>query len=348
MRGLVTILFVILAWALPLHAVSRGDSLSVMFWNVENFFDYFNDDGGDSDAEFSPHGVRRWTKRRFYAKCNAIAKTILWTGEKYGRLPDLVGLAEIENGFVLRKLLSETALRKLDYGIIHYESPDHRGIDVALLYRRSEFESLSSRPVHVSGSMGGDSLKTRDILVAVLRRGGKEFGILVNHHPSKYGGGDSDWRRDAAIRQMQAVGDSLRGAGVSYVISMGDFNDTPENVRCGDLLNLALPLAAKGRGSIRYNGKWELIDMFMVNPEIGNRCRMDILEPPFLMVWDNTHPGFKPLRTYTGPRYNGGVSDHSPILLRFAECSQDSSLLYTKEGGSKGSRLQRKFYSRNY
>lgn len=129
---------------------------------------------------------------------------------------------------------------------------------------------------------------------------------------------------------------------------MGDFNDTPENVRCGDLLNLALPLAAKGRGSIRYNGKWELIDMFMVNPEIGNRCRMDILEPPFLMVWDNTHPGFKPLRTYTGPRYNGGVSDHSPILLRFAECSQDSSLLYTKEGGSKGSRLQRKFYSRNY
>ena len=113
---------------------------SVMFWNLENFFDYRCDSLSVSDAEFSSFGDRHWTKKRFYTKCNAVAKAILWIGSDEGALPDVIGLAEIENAFVLRRLLGATALRKAGYKIVHYDSPDPRGIDVALLYRTSTQE----------------------------------------------------------------------------------------------------------------------------------------------------------------------------------------------------------------
>ena len=127
----------------------KGDSLVVMFWNVEKIieetlnlrdvrvFDYIDDGKGESDREFSSTGERYWTKKRFHAKCDAVAKTVLWMGDRYGRLPDVIGLAEVENRGVLARLLSSTLLRKYDYAIVHRESGDRRGIDVALLYRKS-------------------------------------------------------------------------------------------------------------------------------------------------------------------------------------------------------------------
>ena len=120
-----------------------SDSLLVMFWNVENFFDWTDQKAGDSDSDFSSDGSRRWTMKRFYRKCDAIAKTIMWIGDTYGRMPDVIGLSEIENRGVLVKLLHSTLLRKYDYNIVHRDSPDRRGIDVALLYRSGSFELLS-------------------------------------------------------------------------------------------------------------------------------------------------------------------------------------------------------------
>ena len=111
------------------------DSLLVVFWNVENFFDYHS----DSKPQY-------WTKGRFYAKCDAVAKTLLRIADRYGRLPDAVGFAEVENAFVLRQLVNTTALRKLDYRIVHYDSPDHRGIDCALLCRRSTLPLRAAPP----------------------------------------------------------------------------------------------------------------------------------------------------------------------------------------------------------
>lgn len=285
----------------------------VMFWNLENFFDYRNDTTSVSDAEFSSFGERRWTKKRFYAKCNAVAKAILWAGGTMGGLPDVVGFAEVENGFVLRRLLQVTALRKTDYSIVHYDSPDRRGIDVALLYRRSRLTLLDASPCHIYGA-DSSVMATRDILMAHFTGPGGDLAVLVNHHPSKYGGASSEPRREMAVRRLAFLADSLIGAGVTRVVAMGDFNDTPDAPAYTILpmVNLALPFHARGEGTIKYDGKWELIDLYFVSDSL-RESRMGILRVPFLLKADGT--GRKPLRTYSGPRYLGGVSDHCPVWL---------------------------------
>jgi len=298
----------------------RNDSLLVMFWNMENFFDYIDDGEGESDREFSSFGSRRWTKSKFNAKRNAVVKSIYWLADKYGRLPDVIGMAEIENARVLNRLLKGTTLTKADYGIIHYDSGDRRGIDVAILYRREILskESVSLRKVLYDG----DTLDTRDILHARLSGSSGTYDFIVNHHPSKYGGSIvSEGKRTAAVRSMLSLCDSLLKpeCKASGIVVMGDFNDTPDSRPLkiiGDMLvNKADSLYAAGEGTIRYEGKWELIDMFLVSPELEELTYMYIERIPFLMTYDKGHAGEKPLRTYIGPRYAGGVSDHCPILL---------------------------------
>ncbi|MBR6859222.1 MAG: endonuclease/exonuclease/phosphatase family protein [Bacteroidales bacterium] len=378
-----------------------GDQeLTLMFWNVENFFDWRNDSTTVSDQEFSAAGERHWTWKRFQAKANAFAKALLWVEGETGRLPDVVGLAEVENAFVLRQVLQKTALRKLDYRYVHYDSPDRRGIDVALLYRSSRLELLDSKPCHLYAA---DSLlATRDILLCVFRRivpvppsvfpgassvisdthsavpgtpsvirgtptavpgtptvipgltgnlpEGRDgvFAVLVNHHPSKYGGAsESEPRRRIAVERLRFLADSLSAAGIDRIIACGDFNDTPANpvfhLLEPTLRPLHLDLYRRGFGTIKYDGKWDLIDHIYVSPALaaasmsslsersspGNverqrnkvgegpsaQTRMQILRIPFLLTRDTVHSGEKPLRTYTGPRHTGGVSDHLPILL---------------------------------
>lgn len=284
-----------------------------MFWNLENFFDYRNDSTSVSDAEFSSFGPKRWTRKRFNAKCNAVAKTILWAGGKMGGLPDVVGFAEVENGFVLRRLLQGTALRKTDYAIVHYDSPDPRGIDVALLYRKSRLKLLDARPCHLYEA-DSSVMATRDILVAHFVGPGGDLAVLVNHHPSKYGGAASEPRRKRAVDRLASLADSLLSAGVVRVVATGDFNDTPDVAAYSELplKNLALPFHRRGEGTIKYDGRWELIDLFFVSDSLA-QSRMSILRVPFLLKDDGS--GQKPLRTYSGPRYLGGVSDHCPVWL---------------------------------
>ena len=297
---------------------SRPDTLNVMFWNLENFFDYRNDSTSVSDADFSPRGSRHWTKKRFYAKCNAVAKGILWASAQEGAVPDVIGLAEIENAFVLRRLIQATVLRKLDYKIVHFDSPDRRGIDVALLYRG--LKPLESHPAHL---FNADStiMATRDILISTFTtQQGDTVAFLVNHHPSKFGGAaTSEAWRNIAVERLKYLADSLQTLGIENIIAMGDFNDTPGNpvyhVVEPTLWNKAEQFHKKGRGTIKFNGKWELIDMFFVSEPIKN-AEMEILDIPFLQTQDKTSTGTKPLRTYSGPRYLGGVSDHCPIWLQ--------------------------------
>jgi len=291
-----------------------SDSLKVMFWNLENYFDWRNDSTSVSDAEFSGRGARRWTRKRFYTKTQAIAKTILWAGT-----PDVIGVAEVENAFVLRRLLDATPLRKLDYKIVHFDSPDPRGIDVALLYRSSRLELTEARPCHLYNE-DGTVMATRDILLAQFRTPeGADIAFLVNHHPSKYGGAAvSGPRRRRAILRLKELADSLLSAGTTRILAMGDMNDTPDNpdyqLLDPPLVNLAEPLHRQGEGTIKYDGAWELIDQFFVTPS-ARPGPMHILRVPFLTTKDPAHTGTKPLRTYSGPRYLGGVSDHCPIMV---------------------------------
>ena len=363
-------------WVGAMAAGEKGTGTTVVFWNLENFFDFKDDGTGESDAEFSATGARRWTKARFYRKCHAVAKTILWAG-----MPDAVGVAEVENRFVLTQVVSKTALRKLDYEIVHFDSPDPRGIDCALLYRASRLTLVSAKPCRVGAHVAGDaawgddavgeglvaSLRTRDILLAqFVTAAGDSLAVLVNHHPSKLGV-DTDWRREVAVARLRALGDSLAAAGWARIVAVGDFNDTPDNplfARLAPAFSLCRqtkwmaspsmvrdeglfseegptgrtftrngsappargtsrrepvgPSSEKTTGSIRFNGEWQLIDLCFVSPALADAASFSVLEPPFLTERDAAHSGEKPLRTYSGPRYLGGVSDHRPILVRIA------------------------------
>ncbi len=302
----------------------RSEQLFV-FWNVENFFDWTDHGMGESDAEFSSMGSRRWTRKKFYAKCDALAKTLLWIGDSYGRLPDVIGLAEVENRRVLQLLLESSLLRKCGYEIVHHDSGDRRGIDVALLYRNEVYdlsESFITTPQHE-----GEKLSTRDILTVRLRRktDGEQITFIVNHHPSKYGGSKaSEERRESVMINLSELCDSLlKTPENKQIVAMGDFNDNPDgqqfSILDGFMKNMALELHQKGEGTIRYEGRWDLIDMFMVSPELEESSVMEIVRVPFLMTREKKHPGEKPFRTYSGPRYIGGVSDHCPIVLLIGE-----------------------------
>ena len=305
--------------ALLLALATPRDTLQVLFWNVENYFDWRNDSTGVSDADFSSRGARRWTRKRFQAKTSALAKTILWVGSQQGALPDVIGLAEVENAFVLRRLLQSTALRKLDYRMVHFDSPDRRGIDVALLYRSSRLALLEARPFHLYQA-DSTVMATRDILLVRVRSpSGAQVAFLVNHHPSKYGGAAvSEPRRQSAVARLKQLADSLWAGGVHNILAMGDMNDTPANpvfrTLTPTLVNLAEPLYRAGQGTIKYQGAWELIDMFFAAPDLDTGP-MEILRIPFLTTRDAAYAGEKPLRTYSGPRYLGGVSDHCPIKI---------------------------------
>ena len=272
-----------------------------MFWNVENLF------------EGRPH---------FRDKCNGIAKTIMLAGDKFGGLPDVVGLAEVENAAVLRRLIGGTCLRKSDYAIVHYESPDRRGIDCALLYRRSRFRQVFSKPCHLRDS-AGRILPTRDILLAVLeplataglpsrRCIPESVAVLVNHHPSKVGK-DSGRRRAVAMARLLDLRDSLLAEGISRIIAVGDFN---EAVAPAAGVDLAYP---PGAGTIKFQGRWEKIDGCPVLE--GFSAREHIFAPPCLSEPDRRFTGIKPHRSWSGPRWNGGLSDHYPIILECLPCN---------------------------
>ena len=291
----------------------------MMFWNVENFFDWRNDSTTVSDQEFSAAGERHWTWKRFQAKANAFAKALFWVEAETGRLPDIIGLEEVENAFVLRQVLQKTALRKLDYKYVHYDSPDRRGIDVALLYRSSRLELLDSKPCHLFAA--DTVMATRDILLCLFQKDSAKIAVLVNHHPSKYGGAaESEPRRRIAVERLRFLADSLAALGIDRIIAGGDFNDTPDNsvfrLLEPALAPMHMDLFRRGLGTIKYDGKWDLIDHIYVSPALVPLAWMQILRIPFLLTRDTVHSGEKPLRTYTGPRHTGGVSDHLPPSAR--------------------------------
>ncbi len=312
------------------------DRYIIMFWNLENYFDTFNDPA-TSDDEFTPFGERYWSWKKFTSKRNNIAKVIISAGEinNLGKkqnhsevnYPSLVALAEVENRFVLEQLVRSTPLSLINYGIIHRDSPDERGIDVALLYRKEVFRPLSADFIYVH--LADSAAKTRLILYT---KGVFEdldtVHIFVNHWPSKFGGeAISQPNRVAAATALKNRCDSILNKNVNAnILLTGDFNDTPNSVLFNNFknfLNLAEVLSLRGEGTIRYRGKWELIDQFFVSKNLTNRSEpifcdsvsMKIYRPAFLLERDKEYLGFKPKRSYTGPRYNGGISDHLPIMF---------------------------------
>lgn len=313
-------LILIILFAFPAISCAQ-DSINIMFWNLENYFDYF-DDPNTNDDQFTPMGEYHWTKKKFQTKRNSIAKTIMAAGGDEGEYPVIVGLAEVENLPVLNRLLSETPLSKLEYQVIHRNSPDKRGIDVAILYREGCFRPSMIKTLRVKMPPGRNP--TRDILYVKGDMGEKQYHIFVIHWPSKSGGEKFSYPgRMAAAETLSAVTDSLiMNIENPNIIVMGDFNDTPDSdavrhLTSHGLSSLAIPLFEKGMGTIKYQGKWEMIDQFVTARHMA-RLKMNIFDPGFLLEEDIKNLDVKPYRTYLGPVYHGGISDHLPIILRIA------------------------------
>ncbi|MDR0711443.1 MAG: endonuclease [Prevotellaceae bacterium] len=313
---------------------TAGD-LRIMFYNLENFFSPFAD-SLNPQKEFAENAPRRWTWERFTKKTNGIFKVIVAVGGITP--PDLVGVCEIENRFVLNRIVNETPLAKFPYGVVHHDSPDARGIDVGLIYNRETFKLMGSKFFRVTLPSGRT---TREILLAKgVVNELDTLHVMVCHLPSKYGGEvASEGGRMAAAAVLRIVADSILAASPNAnLVIMGDFNDTPDS-RCiseglgastnlngaapDSLYNLALPLHNANVGSLKYQGRWELIDMFFVSGNLLNSnspiyCLPTgyyIFSAPFLLEPDEAYTGEKPRRTYNGFRYAGGVSDHLPAVL---------------------------------
>lgn len=223
-------LIFLLLFPFLLSAQNNKQSFKIVFYNVENLFDTAND-SLTNDNEFTPKGERYWSNKKLNNKINKIAKTILAIGE--WNPPDIIGLCEIENSFVLKKLTEHHLLKHLDYRSIHKESPDHRGIDVALLYRKYIFtpEKYNCIPIVTSDN---DTLKTREILHIKGKLGTTEnLHIFVNHWPSRYGGlmETAPLRKLTAQHVKDAINIVLQEDHRAKIICMGDFNDQPWDSR---------------------------------------------------------------------------------------------------------------------
>jgi predicted extracellular nuclease len=312
--------------------------INVLFYNVENLFDTF-DDSLKLDEEFLPEGTRYWTLKKYNEKTNHIYKTLIASGT--WDPPALIGLCEIENKKVLKHLVYGTPFSKMEYRFIHYESPDRRGIDVALLYRKEFFYPLFSKAIRVSMKNKPD-FRTRDILYVkgVFPFNGDTLHIFVNHWPSRRGGQlESEYKRMNVARILRKNIDSLfLLSDDAAILIMGDFNDTPENksVKEGlnvkslrdsttsqNVTNLAENSDAK-RGSYKYQGVWQQLDQIMVSGILLNednslkveRNSFTIVQPDFLLTEDEKNLGKKPFRTFSGYKYTGGFSDHLPVKVK--------------------------------
>lgn len=334
----------------PEPVVKREDC-RILFWNLENYFDT-RDDLSTADDDFTPMGEMHWSRKKFNAKRNAIAKYILLlSGDN---MPVIASFAEVENKYVINQLLMETPLSAYGYGVIHRDSPDRRGIDVALIYLRERYTPVSTQFIRITAD---SLLRTRLILYSKgVLDGLDTLHLFINHWPSKFGGERAtEGARRAAAEALGRVTDSIffKNRSANIVVT-GDFNEEPEASAAATipyLKNLSISAImkyfsenstfSKGSseektssvivpvrksnilGTIKFMGAWELIDHFLVSPNLLNvnepifcgEGAMEILAHPYLMEEDRKFTGRKPRRTYVGPRYNGGVSDHLPIML---------------------------------
>lgn len=215
------------------------ETIRIIFWNAENFFDPF-DDSLTMDDEFTSRGDHNWTWERFNQKMNHVFKVIMSAG---WIPPDIIGLCEVENRWVLERLTRMTPLSKYEYSIIHQNSPDFRGIDVAMLYIPVAFNPLDIEFIPVTGLKGNDD-PTRDILfVKGVLRSRDTVNIFVNHWPSRYPGQiETRHKRLAAATVLRHRIDSLfTNESESKIIVMGDFNDEPWDESISEILGIQFP-----------------------------------------------------------------------------------------------------------
>lgn len=331
---------------ITLTEIASQNNFRVLFYNVENLFDV-RDDSLTDDNDFLPDGFMRWNEWKYREKLKNITKVITAVGGMYS--PALVGLCEIENDSVLYDLTKRSALSVQGYDFINTNSPDERGIDVALLYQRHQFKLIEYTEYDIK-FRDKKRRPTRNILHAVgIILNNDTLDVFVGHFPSRASGKlDTEQSRIESAQVLRNKVDSLLTIRIRpNLIIMGDFNDEPddksllnvlkanqikEDIHSNELYNL---LYIKNKepeyGTYKYQGVWSVIDHFIVNGRLLSNANFThiknnkafIYSDNFLLEKDEKYYGMKPFRTNIGPRYNGGFSDHLPIYM-------DLNILYNE------------------
>ena len=298
-------------------SVARG-SCCLVWYNVENLF-YPDDDSTAGDDEFTPQGLRHWTWSRYRDKLTALAKVIIATGR--GDAPELVALCEVENALVLAELCTHPILAPYHYSYLHRESHDHRGMDVACLIRPGCFESVTWETLPFTLPVS----ETRDLMHISLDWGADTLDLFLVHLLSKYGGaGATAFLRSCQTGQLVQLMDSVYAVRQhALLLTAGDFNESYEGYAMealrdarfgGDSLSVLLP--ENGSGTYKYRGRWSPIDQVLVLQSLAHgSIRVSTLQLPALLTEDLQFGGRKPLRTYEGFQYSGGISDHLPLVI---------------------------------
>ncbi len=303
---------------------------TLAFYNLENLFDTV-DDPQTLDDDFLPESEKHWNQERYKKKLFKLGTVISNIGfRETGRAPILLGVAEVENKKVLDDLIQTKHLKHKGYDIVHYDSPDERGIDVGLLYQKEHFTVTRSESVTVDvNNPNGERDYTRDILWVTGQLHDEEIHVLVNHWPSRRDGAESTaYKRVAAAEKNRELITQITDANPdAKIIIMGDFNDDPisesiQHLVQNDLYNPMERLHTRYRGTLSYKGQWNLFDQVIFSHNFHQYkkgahsfAHANIFDDAFLKVYKGRYKG-TPFRTYAGRRYKGGFSDHFPVAIQ--------------------------------
>jgi len=309
---------------------NKDNFFTIGFYNVENLFDTVNDPA-ILDDEFTPGTDKNWTKKRYNKKIFKLGTTLSNVGFKEtSKAPVLVGLAEVENLKVVTDLIKSKHLVNKDYDVVHFDSPDERGIDVALLYQKKFFEVTNKEQIPLMiDSQRGDRDFTRDILLVSGNLNGEKIHVLINHWPSRRDGAHlTQYKRVAAAEKNREIIERIKAeeGENAKVIIMGDFNDDPSSDSISSLIktdfyNPMEKLLTRTEGTTTYRGRWNLFDQIIFSNNFhkyeGGKHSFafsKIFNQDFLKVYRGRYKG-QPFRTYAGGKYTGGYSDHFPVYM---------------------------------
>ena len=330
-----------------------GKSYVIGFYNLENLFDTYHDEG-KNDYEYLPDGGNNWTEAKYAKKLQNMAKVIAEMKKDNSVWHAVLGVSEVENRHVLEDLVAEPAIVDANFQIVHYESPDRRGVDCALFYRPEVFKFITSEAIPFTFENSRidwsqwtqeekDNFKTRDVLMVRGTIDGEMFAIFVCHLPSRLGGKGADLRpRGAEIVYQRAMELQKEFPGIKIVV-MGDMNDNPQDVSMTeylrgmefkdgltdeDFFDPFLSMIKAGYASLYYQGGNNIFDIVMVNNALANakpgtfeiqpivkkKYYGRIFNKPFMTNQSGQYKG-TPFRTFSGGAFVGGFSDHYPTYI---------------------------------
>ncbi len=307
---------------LPFFVLSQSDDkeLFSVFYNVENLFDTI-DNPNTRDNEFLPKSEKKWDTYRYNYKLNQLDKVFseIIKKENENRLPDIIGLCEVENKLVIDDLLKTETFKNHTYKIIHKQSPDGRGIDCALLVDE-KFEVLNSDFIKINNPK--ESRATRDIVFGKLKFKNQIINVFVNHWPSRWGGQEASNHKRVFVAEVLRKYIDNNTLESDFNLIMGDFNDYPTNESLAevlvkdDLVNLMSNSNVSGRGSYNYRGNWDWLDQIIVSQDDFKLISFGAFEEDFMM-YTNKKGEVYPNRSFGGNNWYAGFSDHLPVFLRF-------------------------------